>query len=133
MKKMPIKILIVDDDDGNNNVLRLALQEEFQVLSARDGAQALDILDNKEHHDIRAIITDQRMPGLSGSGLLKQSVHSHPHALRVIVTGYPDLEKLNHEPDMTGIDKIFYKPLTDPKIEELSRFLREGITGRPVL
>jgi len=128
MKENPIKILIVDDDEGNNNVLRLTLIDEYQVLLAGNSHEALEILsDKKEHHDIGAIITDQRMPGMSGMELLKRSVKTHPLALRIIVTGYPDLEALNKELGIIGIHKIFYKPLTDQKIEELRQFLRESI------
>ena len=128
MKENPIKILIVDDDEGNNNVLRLTLIDEYRVLLARDSHEALEILSGKkEYHDIGVIITDQRMPGMSGTELLKRSVKTHPRALRIIVTGYPDLEPLNKELDMMGIHKIFYKPLTDQKIEELRQFLRESI------
>ncbi|MGD2090439.1 MAG: response regulator [Candidatus Aminicenantes bacterium] len=128
MKENPVKILIVDDDEGNNNVLRLTLTDDYRVLLARDSHEALEILsDKKEHHDIRAIITDQRMPGMSGMELLKRSVKTHPHTLRIIVTGYPDLDALNKELDTIGIHKIFYKPLTDQKIEELRHFLQESI------
>jgi response regulator RpfG family c-di-GMP phosphodiesterase len=128
MMENPFKILIVDDEEGNSNVLRLTLMDDYRVLLARNSGEALEILsDKKEHHDIRAIITDQRMPGMSGIELLKRSVKTHAHALRIIVTGYPDLESLNKELDIIGIHQIFYKPLTDQKIDELRQFLRESI------
>jgi DNA-binding NtrC family response regulator len=128
MKENQFKILIVDDDEGNNNVLRLTFINEYRVLLAGDSHEALEILSGKnEHHDIGAIITDHRMPGLSGMELLKRSLKTHPHAVRIIVTGYPDLDALNKELESIGIHKVFYKPLTDQKIDELKQFLRASI------
>jgi CheY-like chemotaxis protein len=54
MKNSLVKILLVDDDEGNLNVLRLTLAEAYRVLLARDGQEAVEILENREEHRILA-------------------------------------------------------------------------------
>ena len=125
----PLKILIVDDDEGNMNVLRLSFEEAYRVVMARDGQEAVEILANREEHrDIGVIITDQSMPNMSGVELLERSLATHPRAIRIIVTGYPDLRELTEKLERIHVHKIFFKPLTDRRIEELMQYIRENRT-----
>jgi response regulator RpfG family c-di-GMP phosphodiesterase len=127
MKNIPVKILIVDDEEGNINVLRLTFGEKYRVLLARDGREGMEILENREEHrDIKVIITDQRMPHMSGVELLERSLETHPQALRIIVTGYPDLNGLKQRLERIHIHKIYFKPLTDQRIEEMIRYIVEN-------
>lgn len=127
MKDKLIKILIADDDEGNINFLRLTFAEKYQILLARDGQEALEILENLEaHQDIKVIITDQRMPNMSGVELLERSLDTHPQALHIIVTGYPDLNGLKERLEKIHIHKTFFKPLTDQRIDEMIRYIEEN-------
>ncbi len=60
-------ILIVDDEQENLNLLSNVLENDYFLYKARDGSAALDVLDR---HDVDLILSDQRMPGLSGVDLL---------------------------------------------------------------
>ncbi len=84
------KILYVDDEVGNLNYFKSAFRREFNVLTAESGDQALQIL--KEDQDIPVILTDQRMPKMSGVTFLMQSINLIPDAIRILVTGYSDME-----------------------------------------
>ncbi len=84
------KILYVDDEVGNLNYFKSAFRREYNVLTAESGDQALQIL--KEDQDIPIILTDQRMPKMSGVTFLMQSINLIPDAIRVLVTGYSDME-----------------------------------------
>ncbi|CAE7465151.1 hupR1, partial [Symbiodinium microadriaticum] len=84
------KILYVDDEVGNLNYFRSAFRREYNVLTAESGDQALQIL--REDTDIPVILTDQRMPKMSGVTFLMQSINLIPDAIRILVTGYSDME-----------------------------------------
>jgi class 3 adenylate cyclase len=119
--KIKPKILIVDDDAGNVNFLRLAFQKKYIVLTAADGDEALKILNKPENRDIALILTDEKMPRMTGSELLEKSVETHPHTIRMIITAFP--ESFFNE---FKVDKLILKPLKD-KMEHLREFLKEGI------
>ncbi|MBV6647656.1 MAG: histidine kinase [Cyclobacteriaceae bacterium] len=85
-----IKVLYVDDEEGNLNYFRSAFRREFEVLTANSGAEGLEILD--KNRDLPLILTDQRMPQMSGVTFLMQSINLVPNAMRILVTGYSDME-----------------------------------------
>jgi DNA-binding NtrC family response regulator len=88
---MPYKIMVVDDEQANLRLLERLFRNDYHVLTAESGADALNLL---EQHDVALIITDQRMPGMSGTELLKRTTAIRPHMVRIILTGYTDVESL---------------------------------------
>ncbi|MBA3354281.1 MAG: response regulator, partial [Blastocatellia bacterium] len=78
---MNYKILIVDDEPANTRTLERMFKEHYDVLSAQSGAEALDLLNL---HDVALIISDQRMPGMTGVEFLKRSAEVRPHCVRLI-------------------------------------------------
>lgn len=83
------RILIVDDENGPRQALRMLLKEEYDVLTADCVPRALSIL-GEEHVD--AVITDIRMPGQSGIELLRQIRRLFPDLQVIILTGYGQLD-----------------------------------------
>ena len=67
------------------------LRKDHRVLTANSGEEALEIL--KQEH-VSLIITDQRMPGMNGTEMLRESLRDAPDAARIILTGYADVEAL---------------------------------------
>jgi cyclic di-GMP phosphodiesterase len=88
---MPFKILIVDDEPANLRLLERLFRLKYQVLAAPSGEEALRLL---EQHDVALLITDQRMPGMTGIELLKRTADTRPHMVRMILTGYTDVGAL---------------------------------------
>src|SRR5690349_4159109 len=88
---MAYKLMIVDDEPANLRLLERLFRNDFNVLTAESGAEALSLL---EQHDVALIIMDQRMPGMSGIELLKRTTAIRPHMVRIILTGYTDVESL---------------------------------------
>ena len=88
---MTYKLLIVDDEMPNIRLLERLFQNDYYCLTASSGAEAITLLDQ---HDVAVIITDQRMPQMTGIDLLKQSADRRPHMVRILLTGYTDLEAL---------------------------------------
>jgi response regulator RpfG family c-di-GMP phosphodiesterase len=88
---MTFKILIVDDEPANLRLLERLFRRDYQVLAAPSGEEALRLL---EQHDVALLITDQRMPGMTGIELLKRTADTRPHMVRMILTGYTDVGAL---------------------------------------
>src|SRR5919112_1337524 len=88
---MPFKILIVDDEPANLRLLERLFRRDYAVVAAPSGEEALRLL---EQHDVALLITDQRMPGMTGIELLKRTAPLRPHMVRIILTGYTDTEAL---------------------------------------
>lgn len=84
-------ILVVDDEPVNLRMLERLFRNDYDVITAENGAVALERL---KEHEVSLIITDQRMPGMTGTELLKESLSMHPKATRIILTGYSDTEAL---------------------------------------
>jgi len=88
---MTYKLLIVDDEVANLRLLERLFSREFQCLTASSGIEAIRLL---ERHDIAILITDQRMPMMTGIELLKRTAAIRPHMVRILLTGYTDVEAL---------------------------------------
>ena len=88
---MTYKMLIVDDELANLRLLARLFSPEFECLTASSGADAIRLL---EQHDVAILITDQRMPQMTGIGLLRHTARLRPHMVRILLTGYTDVEVL---------------------------------------
>lgn len=88
---MVYKLLIVDDETANLRLLERMFRQDYFCLTAPSGEEAMRLLDL---HDVAVIISDQRMPQMTGLELLKQSASRRPHMVRILLTGYTDLEAL---------------------------------------
>jgi response regulator RpfG family c-di-GMP phosphodiesterase len=88
---MTYKLLIVDDEMANIRLLERLFRQDYFCLTASSAEEALELLDQ---HEVAVIITDQRMPSMTGVELLKRSAVRRPHMVRILLTGYTDLEAL---------------------------------------
>ena len=100
-------ILYVDDEEVNLRVFKYAFQKDYNVLTAVNGAEALEVM---KDHEIHLIITDQRMPSMTGVDLLKRVVPKHPQIIRMIMTGFSDVGVLIDAVNDIGINKYLRKP-----------------------
>ena len=87
MAEKTYRILAVDDEEDVLDVLGRALEDDYEVFTARSGAEALEIL---RKGPIDLLITDQRMPEMSGTLLLEKAKEINPSMVRIILTGYTD-------------------------------------------
>jgi PAS domain S-box-containing protein len=86
----PPKILVVDDEEAILETMTFTFMDEYDVLSTSDPTKAIGIL--AENDPISVVITDQRMPGMTGVELLKQVYDRFPATVRIILTGFADSE-----------------------------------------
>ncbi|PWT96451.1 MAG: hypothetical protein C5B53_09710 [Candidatus Melainabacteria bacterium] len=101
------KILIVDDEAPNLRLLQRVLGQEQEVLTAQNGPQALELLGQ---HEISLIISDQRMPEMTGVQLLEKSIALRPQAIKILLTGYTDVQALIDAINAGKVYKYIPKP-----------------------
>lgn len=104
---MNYTILAVDDEPANLRMLERLFHKDYRVLTATSGENALGIL---QRESVSLIITDQRMPGMSGTELLKESLRTNPHTIKIILTGYTDIAALTEAINTTRVYKFVSKP-----------------------
>ncbi len=102
-------ILCVDDEIDNLDALERLLRSKYSVLKAVSGLDALQVLD-KNPGPISVIITDQRMPNMTGVQLLEQSIKTHPDSIRILLTGYTDIESIIEAVNSGQIYRYINKP-----------------------
>ena len=83
------RILVVDDEPDVLAVLEATLEDAWEVHTARDGPEALQLLDELDAVDL--VISDQRMPGMTGVDLLAVVAERAPETVRMVLTGYSDV------------------------------------------
>lgn len=114
-------VLFVDDEPQNQVAFRYAMEDQFSVLTATGGADALRLL---EEHDVAVLLTDQRMPHMSGVELCAQAAARHPNAMRIIVTAYADVHVAIDAINSGQVNRYVLKPWRN---EELSEVLQTCI------
>lgn len=102
-----IRVLFVDDEEHNLKAFKASFRREMDVLLAGSGQDALEILEKQEVH---VIVSDQRMPGMTGSEFLAIARDRHPRAMRMLLTGYADLEAVVEAVNKGGIYAYATKP-----------------------
>jgi PAS domain S-box-containing protein len=107
MNSERIKVLFVDDEEVNLKSFRAAFRREMDVHTALSGEEGLAIL---EQGTVHVVISDQRMPGMSGSEFLALVRDRHPRCMRMLLTGYADLEAVVAAVNEGGIYAYATKP-----------------------
>jgi two-component system cell cycle response regulator len=118
------RILVVDDDVENVRLLTRTLRDRFEVAIAHDGEKALSVA-RETKPDI--IITDQRMPRMSGTELLAKIREFSPQARRILITGYTDYNSLVDAVNRGHIDHYVEKPFRTAELITILDTLMENI------
>jgi signal transduction histidine kinase len=114
-------ILYVDDDEANLVVLQAACGRELTILTAQSGPGALAIMRERE---VAVLLSDQRMPGMSGVELFEQVRTEFPDVVRVLITAYSDFQDATAAINRGHVQRFLRKPWV---IEELKANLREAL------
>ena len=106
------KILFVDDEPSVLRAMRrIFRQENYQLFTAESASAALDLLDKE--NDVQVVISDHRMPGMTGAELLQQVKKKHPHTIRIMLTGYADVDAVMGAVNEGAVYKFITKPWND--------------------
>ncbi len=84
------RILIVDDEEAILETMSYTFMDLYEVFTSTDAHKALEILDEKA--PIACVITDQRMPGMTGVEFLAEASKRHPETVRIMLTGFADAD-----------------------------------------
>ena len=103
----PYNILIVDDEVGNLNALKRVFRNEYNVLSATNGQDAIILM---QQNEIALIIADHRMPGMTGVEFLEKMSQDYPDAIRIILTAYTDEKLVMDAINMGHVHAYITKP-----------------------
>ncbi len=104
-------LLLVDDEENIASALtRLLRRDGYQILRANGGLQGLEIL---AQHRVGVIISDQRMPGMTGTEFLSRVRELYPETIRIVLSGYTDLNSVTDAINRGAIYKFLTKPWDD--------------------
>ncbi|AYF85777.1 MULTISPECIES: response regulator [unclassified Pseudomonas] len=116
----PVRILFVDDEERILRSLALQFRRQYEVITESDPLRALERL---KEESVQIIVSDQRMPRMSGAELLARSREAAPECLRILLTGYSDLDAAVEALNNGGIFRYLTKPW-DP--QEMAFTLRQA-------
>jgi response regulator RpfG family c-di-GMP phosphodiesterase len=121
-------VLLVDDDTNLLHGLTRALRRQpYQLYTAQSGDEATWVL---KAHDIDVIVTDEKMPGMSGCDLLAWVAKNYPEIVRILLTGYATTESAIRAVNKGGVYQIFTKPCRDV---HLAIAIRKALEQRDLL
>ena len=115
-------ILCVDDEVSIlKSLQRLFIQHDASLLLADSGEKALELM---QRHKVNVIISDMRMPGMTGAEFLAQAAKAQPDAYRILMTGYADLASTISAINIGRIHRYVQKPWDN---QELIKTVDEGL------
>lgn len=114
-------VLCVDDEPNIVRALQWLLQTDFDVQTATSGQEALALV---RLNDFDVVISDQRMPGMSGVELLREVRRTSPRSIRILLTGYSDMQAILRSVNESEIWRFINKPWN---ISELPKIVEQAV------
>jgi EAL domain-containing protein (putative c-di-GMP-specific phosphodiesterase class I)/FixJ family two-component response regulator len=111
----PQRTLLLVDDEANilAALKRLLRRDGYQILTANGGREALDVL---KQHEVDVIMSDQRMPGMTGTEFLRVAKDLYPDTVRMVLSGYTELQSVTDAINEGAIYKFLMKPWDDAQL-----------------
>ena len=118
MSGSPPVLLLVDDETRILSALRRTLRREgYEILTAESVAEGLRILGSRK---VDLVLTDQKMPGMSGLEFLAEVASRYPNVARLVITGWPE-EIPPDQIELLGIRALIPKPWDDQQLKSVLR------------
>lgn len=114
MAKKDFNVLYVDDEKQNLFSFKTLFRRDYNILTALSGKEGIEIMDN---HNVQLVITDQRMPEMTGVEFLERICKKHPDAIRIILTGYSDVDAIIKAINKVGIYQYITKPWDNDELK----------------
>ncbi|WP_295664594.1 response regulator [uncultured Mucilaginibacter sp.] len=114
-------VLYVDDEIHNLNSFKAAFRRDFNIFTAQSAKEGRKILDQNE---IAVIVTDQRMPVMTGIEFLESIIHIYPDTIRILLTGFSDINAVMDAINRGQVYKYLVKPWAD---EELKMYIQNAM------
>lgn len=107
-------VLYIDDEVSNLTAFKAAFRRSFNVFIAESANEGYKILENNK---IQVILTDQRMPQVTGIEFLKSIIEKYPEPIRILVTGYTDVEVIKDAINSGQVYKYVDKPWNNDRLK----------------
>lgn len=120
-KKEKIKVLYIDDESNNLFSFKASFRFDYDILTAISPDEAKKVL--AEHDDISVILSDQRMPEKTGVEFFEEIHQQYPGPIRILITGYTDIESVISAINRGHIFRYIKKPWED---EDVRTAIEEG-------
>lgn len=131
MQERSINVLYIDDEPHNLIAFKAAFRRDYNVFLAESAAKGKDILDE---NDIHVILSDQRMPEMTGIEFFQNILITHPEPIRILITGYTDVNAVIDAINLGQVYKYLTKPWNENDIRifinrafEVFRLRRENM------
>jgi len=125
-----LRILIVDDEVSVGRALRRLLRRfDMECTAVSSAAAGLEQLAGDEAFDV--VVTDQRMPQMTGTDMLRKIRAENPQILRILMTGWMDETELEAAQEEGLIELLLAKPWVDEDIRRVVDWIRENLRSRP--
>ena len=120
------RILIADDEEAIRSLIARALRQDgHEVMTATDGAHALDVL-GREGGAFELLLSDIRMPVMDGIALAHAAARAHPGVTILLMTGYADQRERAH-----GLDALIHDVITKPfSLGDIKKAVTEALVAR---
>jgi CheY-like chemotaxis protein len=116
------RILVVDDEEAILETMTFTFEDDYEVFTSSDPRRALEILDEKA--PFAAVLTDQRMPDMSGVEFVTEVCRRHPSTVRMILTGFSDMDAIIQAIN----DGHVYSYITKPwEPEQLKQVMKQAV------
>jgi len=112
--KEKFSVLYVDDEVSNLRIFKNTFRREYNIHTAETAKEGLDVLDKE---DIDIILSDQRMPEMTGVEFLQEALHKYPKLNRILITGFTDFNALQDAINKAKIFKYIQKPWNESKLK----------------
>lgn len=112
-----LKLMVVDDETDNLDLLYRTFRRDFEVFKVDSGLRALQLLE--EQGEMAVIISDQRMPRMNGTEFLSRTVERFPDTIRILLTGYTDVEDLVGAINAGKVFKYITKPWNPKELKTI--------------
>lgn len=120
MEDPKIKVLYIDDEVNNLSAFKANFRKLYDIYTAESASEGRKIL---ESVDVEIIITDQRMPEMTGVEFLESIIKEFPNPIRILLTGYTDMQALIDAVNKGQIYRYINKPWNE---EELKMFINQA-------
>jgi response regulator RpfG family c-di-GMP phosphodiesterase len=114
MEENTINVLYVDDEANNITSFRAAFRRIFTVFTAESAEEGKQVL---EKENIHVILSDQRMPKMTGIEFFQSILETHPDPIRILITGYTDINAVIDAINVGQVYKYLSKPWNEEEIK----------------
>jgi DNA-binding NtrC family response regulator len=118
---MAFGVLYIDDEINNLNSFKASFRRDFEIYTAQSARDGRKILDS---HEIGVIITDQRMPGMTGIEFLESILSVYPDTIRILLTGFSDMNAVMDAINRGQVYKYLVKPWQN---DELRLYIQNAL------